>query len=680
MFRTLIALLVVLFAMQTLHAQEKSFKEKFDEAQGYLKNENFEEALPILLELYKADENNANLAYRVGYCYLQSPTEKSKAAEYLEKSEKAVTLTYDDESHKETGVPPYVYSDLADAYHYNYRFDEAIALYKKYREMLYEDNAEELNLIDRKLEICDNAILLMNTPVRVTIDNVGADVNTQYPEYAPVVTADEQTMIFTSRREGSTGDQKTIDGKYFEDIYITKKVGGQWGTPVNLGEPINTADHEATIGLSVDGQRLIIYRYADGEGGLYESYLDGEIWTEPKKLGSDINDGGWNSHGTLNAMGDMLCFTSDRPEGFGGRDIYFAKRLPNGEWGLVQNFGPNINTIYDEGSPYLHPDGRTLFFSSKGHNTMGGHDIFMSVLDENGEWGKPTNIGYPVNTTGDDVFYIPSADGKRAYYSSFKDGGQGEQDVYLLTFPEAEEKGLTVLKGSVTNTRGEIPQGVIITVFDPKTGDIVGEYAPNSSTGDYLFILPPGMDFDVDYEADGHLFHSLHLDVPKGTAYNEIHRAVTMHPLIIGSVLVLNNLYFEYDKDVLLPESAIELEKVYHVLNDNPEIKVEIGGHTDSKGRDAYNMKLSQKRADAVVRALVEKGIAADRMTAQGYGETKHIAPNEHPDGTDNPEGRQKNRRTELIITEVSPIKPEPAKPKETPRPIEEQPDGGDGE
>ena len=286
---------------------------------------------------------------------------------------------------------------------------------------------------------------------------------------------------------------------------------------------------------------------------------------------------------------------------------------------------------------------------------MGGYDIFQAYQNpEDGTWSTPENIGYPINTTDDDVFYVTSVDGKRAYYSSLRPDGMGEKDLYMITIKKEQEKekALTVMSGVFTlgDKEGNVPADARIIVTDNETGEIVGIYKPNSKTGKYLFILPPGKNYNVTYEAQNYLFKSENLIVPKNSTFSNVKKEIKLAPIKANQSIVLNNVFFEFDSDKLTADSKVELEKLYNLLTNNPSIRVEISGHTDSKGRDQYNLELSQKRAESVKKFLVSKGVKADRIVAKGYGETRPIARNKNEDGSDNPEGRQLNRRIELKV------------------------------
>jgi outer membrane protein OmpA-like peptidoglycan-associated protein len=634
----------------------KVYQDGKDEALTYSKG-GYSTALPLILSLYKEDTLNMNLAFKLGVCYLSSKRHRVDAIAYFNRAITSITNNYEGSSYKERSAPLITYKFLGDAYHLNYQFDEAIAIYEKYiAEMAGNKNTDKVMLdeANRKIEMCKTGKSLVANPVKVKIENLGASVNSVYADYSPVLSADQGTLFFTSRREGSTGGMKDEEGNYFEDIYISTKTKTGWSKALGVGEPINTDGNEATVGLSPDGQTILIYKDDDGDGNIYSTSLNGDVWAKPVKLNENINSKYWEPSAFISADGSILYFTSDRPGGYGGRDLYTSKLSPEGDWAKAVNMGPAINTPFDEDAPFIHPDGVTLYFSSNGHNTMGGFDIFTSLLSDDGTWSEPMNVGYPINTPDDDIYYVVSPDGLKAYFSSFREGGFGEKDNYMATFLAKKETPLTLMQGIVNDESGKVAQDVVITVTDNVTGQVVGVYRTNSKTGKFLFILVPGKNYNITYQSKGHLFYSENMEIPKQSNYYEINRAVSLNPIQVGSKIVLNNIFFDFDKATLRPLSNVELKNLLMLMKSNPNMKVEISGHTDSKGSEEYNQKLSEARAQAVVTSLTESGISADRMKAKGYGKSMPAAPNKNADGTDNPDGRQLNRRVELKITQIN--------------------------
>ncbi|MBL4652488.1 MAG: PD40 domain-containing protein [Flavobacteriales bacterium] len=626
-------------------------------------------ALPFYEKAQKFNPNNALLNYKIGKCYLKGTHKKTESLQYFLKAYKL-----------DPRVDNQIFYMIARGYHLRGEWDKAMNEYKKYQKMIPADaTPKQKEDVAKKIIECETGKELSANPIRVFIDNLGNVINGKYPEYGAIISADESVMMFTSRREGSTGDKKEgHTHMYFEDVYISHHNGNVWDAPVNMGKIINSDGHDATVGLSPDGTKLLIYLDDKGDGNIYECFLRGEVWSKPKKLGKNINTDYHESSASFSFDSNTLYFVSNKPEGgMGAHDIYKSEWNADKErWGKPTNLGPNINTKYDEEAVFMHPDGKTMYFSSTGHNTSGGYDVFVSKF-EGGMWQKPVNIGYPINSPDNDIFFVVSASGKHGYLSSHKhDEGEGEKDIYLVTFlgPEKEvilnnednllanvakpvkeiviepavevaQNRVTILKGVIRDIKTKEPVEARIEVIDNEASKIVASFTSNSKTGKYLVSLPAGKNYGIAVKSEGYLFHSENFLIPESAAaYKEVTKDVDLKKIEIGSVIVLKNIFFDTDKATLRPESTVELENVYKILTDNPSIKVELSGHTDSQGSDVYNLDLSDRRAKAVVNYLVKKGIPAKRLVPKGYGEAKPVATNETA------EGRQMNRRTELKI------------------------------
>jgi len=617
----------------------------------------YADAIPMLLSLYKEDPTNTNLAFKLGVCYRGSRRYKAQAIPFFSQAVTAITDNYNGSSYKERKAPLVAYKYLGDAYHVNYQFDKAIEAYQKFITVMAENknmNEALLKEVNRDIEMCKTGQRLVANPIQIKIQNMGATVNSPYADYSSVLSADQKTLFFTSRRTGSTSGLKDDEGNFMEDIYMSTKIVGGWSQATNIGAPINTESNEASVGISPDGQTILIYKDDNGDGNIYSTTLNGDTWGKPIKLNENINTKYWEPSAYFSADGNTLYFVSNRPGGFGGRDLYTSKKTPEGDWAKAKNMGSAINTPYDEDAPFIHADGVTFSFSSNGHNTMGGFDIFNSILSNDSIWSEPMNVGYPINTTDDDVFYVISPDGRNAYFSSFREGGFGEKDNYMATFINKKETPLTLVKGTVVDESGKPAKNVIITITDNETEQVVGVYHANSKTGQFLYILTPGRNYNVTYQADNHLFYSENMEIPKDSKYYEVSKQISLPPIIVGSKIVLNNIFFDFDKATLRPQSNVEIRNLLFIMKSNPNMKVEISGHTDSKGSADYNQKLSEERAQAVVKRLIENGINADRMKAKGYGKTMPAATNKKENGSDDPKGRQLNRRVELKITEIN--------------------------
>jgi outer membrane protein OmpA-like peptidoglycan-associated protein len=671
----LIAVIIGLsFSILAVAATPKSVRQKMSKAEPAFIGEDYGTALKLYLEAWKEDSTNSNLGYRIGICYMNIPGQKLKADRYLAVGVQNVSAKYKEGSMKERNAPTLVYFYYGKSQHLNGKFTEAVVYYDRFMGdggIEAQPYAEEVALLKSQ---CGNGLILVANPVNITVENLGTTINTPFPDYSPVISADEQTLIFTSRRPGSTGGKlDPRDNMYFEDVYIAQKTENGWGEAKPLTQ-VNTDGHDANIGLSADGQQLLIYKDDAGDGNIYVCTLIGANWSAPQKLTDNVNTKGWEPSATITSDGNTMYFTSNMPGGLGGRDIYKSVKLPNGQWSKPTNLGPKINSKYDEDAPSIQADGVTLYFASNGALSMGGFDIMYSIFNPDSGWSNPINIGYPVNTPDDDVFFSPTPDNKRAYYSSSQiQGGLGEKDICILTFPDKEESKLTVLAGEITSIYGGVPEGTTITVTDVETGEIVGVYTPNSQTGKYVIILTPGRNYNITYEAVDYLYQSDNLNIDDSTAYQTISRPVELEPLKVGQKLVVRNIFFDSGKSELKPESKLELDKLVNLMQKFPGLIVEIAGHTDAAGSNELNQKLSEKRAQSVAQYLIDKGIAANRLKTVGYGEERPIAKNNNDDGSPNRQGMAMNRRFEFTVLSVDgqlkdvvePIKvPEPLQPK----------------
>jgi hypothetical protein len=519
------------------NAQDKGdYREKFTEGNYLILEGNYPRALKSFKEAYAIDSSSANVNFKLGFCYLKTVTEKHKALSYLEKAVLNTTKNYTDLEPREQAAPINAFYYYGEALHLHYKFDEAIAYYEKFKSFLKPKQEDLIKDVNRHIEIANTGKLFVAGPVPSIITNLGDSINTSYPEYSPVLSADESTLIFTSRRPGSTGGDKTDEDEFYEDIFISyRKPDSTWTTPVSISTNVNSITHEASVGLTADAQTLLIYK--DGNGGdIYFSTLDGNNWTFPQQMGSDINSPGWETSACLTPDGNTLYFVSDRKEGgFGGRDIWKCVKLPNGKWSRSMNLGAPINTSYDEESPFIHPSGDVLFFSSKGHQTMGGFDIFFSERLESA-WDKPVNIGYPINTTDDDVFYVTSPDGKRGYYSSSSRAeGYGEKDLYMISIPERKEQPLVLIKGVIIPAVGtQLPSNLEIVATNNETGIVTGIYKPLMRDGSFTIIIPPNSNYTLSYQQDGEEFYSELMEVPADAAYQEINREVKLKGVNFG--------------------------------------------------------------------------------------------------------------------------------------------------
>jgi len=491
-----------------------------------------------------------------------------------------------------------------------------------------------------------------NDSVKIDIRNLGSEVNSPYNEYSPVISADGAVMLFTSRKPNTEKDIKK-NKQSMEMIYLSNlnTNTSKWSTPAPAPSPVNVSGrNNVVLGLSNDGQRMMIYRDDDaGNGNIWETRLEGMTWSEPVLLPAPINSEHHESSASLSPDGKTLYFVSNRPGGLGGRDIWISTMSNDGAWSVPVNPGAAVNTKDDEEGVFIHPDGTTLYFSSKGHKGFGGYDVYKTTR-VNGMWTTAENLGQPVNTAGDELFYQQTADGHKAYYSSSAQPGNiGEKDIYEITYTRIEKEKdrgpkLTLLKGFITDSVTHKPVAARIDIYDNEKNELVTSVNSNSSTGAYLVSLPAGKNYNITVTAPGYLFHSDNVVVPDSASYQELRKDIELQKLEVGSSIVLNNIFFDYNKATLRPESYAELNNLLRLMQENPTLVIEISGHTDNRGTADHNKKLSNSRAHSVVDYLISKGIPASRMTYAGYGSEKPLAPNTTE------ENMQLNRRVEFKI------------------------------
>ncbi len=472
-------------------------------------------ALPLFENLYNARPKEEFLKYCYGKCALYRSDKHEIAlkllSEVYEKNKKVDNIEY----------------DFARANHFNYKFDEALALLDKYLSKKglspeFKNNANQLK------QYCINGKELYANPKSAKITNFGNGINTKNDEYVPVISADESIMIYTYRGPESIGglqnEFKVADkyGSYFEDVFQAVQIDGQWTKPSPINN-VNTNSHDGAIALSVDGFYLFVYRDSgDDHGDIYMSNsLSGE-WSFPQKLRGEVNSYSWEGSCSMTANGKYLYFSSERGGGFGGKDIYRATLLPDSTWGNVVNLGDSINTALDDDAPFIHPDGITLFYSSKGKNSMGGYDIFQSRLNwKDSTFSKPINLGYPINTTDDDIYYVLSANGDRGYYASGKSGGEGLKDIYTV-YPGyvGKKPSIYIVKGKIKAEGMPIAASVLVEIVDQNNKKL-GEYVSSSSTGNYLVCLPSGGMFKLTYKYTNYPHKTLDINTTILEGYNE---------------------------------------------------------------------------------------------------------------------------------------------------------------
>ena len=493
----------------------------------------------------------------------------------------------------------------------------------------------------------------MQHPQAVDPKPMSSVLQTTPSQYFPVLTADEQTLVFTALKP--EGD---------EDLMTATFNGETWSPPVSLSPNINTPDNEGTASLSADGRTLVFTacqgRKGFGSCDLYVSKKTGSDWSSPENLGPTVNSHFYESQPALSADGRRLYFVSDRPGGQGRRDIWQSDLNADGTWAQPVNLGVPVNTPANEASPFIHPNGQSLFFASDGHIGMGGYDLFVTRPNETDNaqstdrgtvWSMPTNLGYPINTAEDQASLFVSANGTRAYYSyeEQKDGVSQKSRLYTFELSESlrdRVRPVSFLKGVVADAKTKKPLGATVELIDLKTNQIVSRVQTDVQTGQYTAVLPSGGEYALYVSTQGYLFKSLSFDFTQKTKGDGMTLSVPLEPVSAGNTAneTLNNLFFETGRYDLADKSRTELDRLATFLQANPSVKIEISGHTDDKGDAAANLTLSQKRAQSVVTYLTKAGIQPDRIRAMGYGKTRPLAPNTSD------ENRQLNRRIEWRV------------------------------
>lgn len=500
------------------------------------------------------------------------------------------------------------------------------------------------------------AMKLIANPVPFTPVNLGPGVNTDRPEYFPTITADDNTLLFTRL----VVDPNAQQGGVQEDFFVSQKRGGQWSTARSISSRINTLYNEGAPSLASDGQTLIFtaceifdsygdYRDGFGSCDLFVTRRIGNEWTVPVNLGETINSANWESQPSFSADGKTLYFIRGTRSKDGRRtgDIWYATLNKSGEWNRPQRLSDVVNTDGNEASVLIHPDGQTLYFSSDGHPGMGNLDIFVSRKQPDGSWGKPENLGYPINTHAEENSLLVSSDGKVAFFASDRPGGFGDLDLYSFELPaNVRPQFTTYFKGIVYDAKTKKPLEAKFELIDLRTGEVVVTSYSNEANGEFMVALATNRDYALNVNKRGYNFYSKNFNLTERKGESDpFLMDVPLVPLEMQEVVRLDNVFFDLDKSTLRPESKIELDKLYAFLMNNPKIKIQLNGHTDNRGDKAHNQKLSEDRAKAVVDFLIAKGIEPGRLSSKGFGDTKPIIADPKTEAD-----HQMNRRTEYII------------------------------
>jgi len=623
------------------------------------------------------NSSNPELNYKTGVSALFSDN-KERASEFFLKA-----LQY------KSGITNDILLLTGHSLQFAGKYAEAIEKLTSYLNSPGKKSEQNISDAKRYIEECNSAIIIKKDTLRIEIKNIGPNINSDADEYAEIFSADGKTMYFASRREFSKSSTLYDDGKFDENIFFSTLVNGTWGTAATTGKNLNTNFCETPLYINAAGDEMYIYAGYENGGDIKVSMQKKNEWKAPSVIPFNINTSGAETSFTFNPAGNEIWFVTDKgKDGLGGKDIYIIKKLDEKKWSKPVNAGPNINSPLDEESVRFSDLGDTIWFCSKGHNSIGGFDIFYSVKSPVGEWGKAVNCGFPINTSWDDVFYNKPKGSKSFYLASNRPGTMGGLDIFEgkalppkplppappkrdtvvirdtvvvikqvvqapvqpvvapAPVPEQPKEVVLYLIGKVKDSETSDPVLAKIDVIDLATDQNVATTASSDVDGTYRVRLPEKKPYMIDFRGAGFLSDMKRINIPANYSSDTYNLDISLVKIKIGKKVVLNNILFETGKSILTTSSYAELDRLYNILIDNAQMKIEISGHTDKTGSEPINFKLSQDRAKSVVEYLVRKGIDRSRLEYKGFGSLQPLADNATA------AGRTKNRRVEFKILE----------------------------
>ncbi len=637
----LLSLMLCLLLAGTTHAQRpaaystqnKKAIKAYEASENYLVRRQWEQVIVLLEEAVERDADFLEARIRLATAY-RAVGNLPKAVEQLEAA-----------ANPKKGSPaPQSLFALGELYWQLGRYQEA---QDKLQAFLATGPRQKpiLAATHQMLKGTEFALEQLQHPQAFDPEPMPDQVNKFPLQFFPALTVDGKTLIFTGRQGNDPRD--------LEDLYIVRKnEQGIWSEPAPLSDVINTEYNEGTGSISADGRTLIFTscqgRRSYGRCDLYITYKSGDSWSEPQNLGAAVNSKFWESQASLSADGRTLYFVSDRPGGKGGRDIWVSRRNSAGQWTAAENVGTPVNTVGEEMSPFIHANGQTLYFSSNGHVGMGGYDLFMTENEEDSSWQQPRNLGYPINTHEDQFSLFVTADGTKGYYTHevARNGEPISGKIYQFTLPESAQvrNRSSYVSGRVFDADTKKPIGAEVQLFNLNSQQLEQQVEADSASGLYYMVLTEGAPYALYVNHPGYLFKSLSFEIAEAETLKPVNLDVYLDPIRAGMITRLSNIFFDTDKHEVKPKSETELLRVVQFLEQNPEVRIEIGGHTDDVGNVAYNQRLSEKRAQAVLEWLMNAGAPAKSLSAKGYGQSKPQVPN------DSEENRQQNRRIEFRV------------------------------
>ncbi|MCC9166039.1 OmpA family protein [Pontibacter harenae] len=626
-------LLLAIVGFCATEASAQSTRKLLRSGNKFFDRENYRAAIPFYEQVLANDPANAKALYFAGISYMTF--DKEKAADYIYRAREA-----------KPNLDSEMQYWMGRIDHINYRFDSAIKNFQAYQKEIPRRNEERREEVAMLIQHARNAKREVANPKDVFVNNLGGSINTAYSEHSPVISSQDNYLLFTSRSAGS-GKKEARDGEYFEDIYEATRTGEEeWTQPKSLAGVLESGGHDASIQLFDNDSKMLLYRSVNnGDIMVSERNAEGN-WTAPKSISDRINTRDFESDAYITPDNQTIFFSTSHYSEYGDLDIYVARRQANGEWGTPRSIGSTINTRYDDDSPYLASDG-TLYFSSRGHNTMGGYDIFMAKYDSVARrWSRPVNMGSPINTPDDDTYYRLSPDGSYAYLSSYRIGGYGEKDIYTINY--IRQAGVA---GQLFSQLDSLAIPGVELIFNSTQADkrpVSYRDVTKPGSADYQVNVLSGRTYQVQFSKDNKVIATQQLEVP--TVLNDT-TTITQNFYIdyvdsasVARVAQMRNIYFDTDQHNLRPETIAELDSIAQIMKANPGINISIEGHADSRATDEYNIQLGQSRADAAYDYLVKQGISPRRMVTVSYGERRPAVPNTSA------ENMQLNRRTEFKV------------------------------
>jgi len=604
-----LAVTTFLLCLSNFIFSQSNVREDFLDAEFFLSEEDYREALYSYLKVYKAGyQDNANINYRIGMCYLNIPGEKEAAIPYLEKAITNISKNWAEGSFKESGASPDAYLYLGNAYRISYKLDDAINAYNIYKENLDRSRIKDIEYTEQQIKSCELAKKALLNPAILYKENLGKKYNSNVNNFQLIFSGEKNSMAYMNRL------------RFYDAAFFTKKINGTWSNPINITSQIESDGDQYACCLSYDGLKLFLVKIANFDADIYVSEYSMGRWMPSKALPKPVNSKYFESHASISPDGKTLYFSSNRKESLGEMDIFYSTLDDAGRWSEPVNLGPAVNTVLNEETPFISSDGTTLFFSSQGHETIGGYDYFKTVKQPDGTWSKAEALPYPVSTTDDDLFFFPAEKENSGYLTLYDPDGLGSGDLYyieLLPGKLAQAEGETILKQKPLVSEVVPPKEITVPVIEPE----------KVTEQKVVEAVPPEKIIEE--------------------------RVVEVIPFPASPKYFIKPVFFTFDSYDLTEYSKSKLDEIAKALKSYPKLSLEVRGYTDAMGTDNYNQVLSEKRARAVINYLVGQQIDQSRLILKGFGERENVAINTYTDGRDSKEGRKLNRRVEFkIVTE----------------------------